>query len=539
MFQDSRLAGSKKSVDTIGYTQHASLKMPALLLKLLSIDMVATMDTLGFPLLCSLLILFLSPISLAQLTGTITSPGNPFVITIAITNPTQNTISILKWNNVFDNYTEIPLSFSVQDDQGSVTPFAQTYVMRSGITNSDLYALGPGQNFSRIYDMRSFLQNIPSGPSYYKQKVFNIIPPTSLQGVSSNGAYNVPAQAAANLASGRLGNYADAGLGEISLSVNTLKLAYTFPIYQNSPPDTTDPADGVKLDTVTCSGQNASDMNNAIADAAIYAKSAGLAVDDMTNTFFAQFFKSEQRSSVKVFANNALKALQGGPVYHIDVYCSDIQNLCGPEGNILGYSYTPSFVGDPYIILCPAARDLGRAPDPCPTVGGKQMVASASHVMFHLVMTITKNMGGNIGGNYNGVQSCQTLSSSTTVDATSNADSYAQLGIAQWGYGLGGAPYNGEACLPVNGTAPPNVKRSIDVATDVANRNDGRAQLTTGPHELARRQDMTVDEYIQDARTNGQVCSGDQAALLAYAADNARALAAAARDNKDDDLFKQ
>ena len=513
--------------------------MLALLVKLLSIEIVVTMAALYFSLLCSILTFFLSSKSFAQLTGTITSPGNGFIITIDITNPTANTISILKWNNVFDNYTETPLSFSVQDDQGSVTTFAQTYVMRSGITNDDLYALGPGQKFSRIYDMRSFLQNVPSGPSPYTPKVISIIPPTSLQGVSSNGAYNVPSQAAANLAIGRLGNYADAGLGEIGLSVNTLKLAYTFPIYQNSPPDTTDPADGVKLDTVTCSGQNASDMNDAIADAAIYAKSAGLAANDMTNTFFTQFFKSEQRSVVNVLASNALKALQGGILNHIDVYCSDIQNLCDPGGKILGYSYTPSFVGDPYIILCPAARNLGRAPDPCSTVGGKQMVASASHVMFHLVMTITKDIGGNIGGNYNGVQSCQSLSSSTTADATLNADSYAQLGIAQWGYGLGGAPYTGEACLPVNGTAPPNVKRNIDVATDVAKRNYGKDQLTTSPHELARRQDMTIEDYIQDALTNGQNCSGDQAALLAYAADNARAMAAAARDSKDEDLFKQ
>ena len=513
--------------------------MSALLLKLLAIKIVVTMAAIYFSLLCCILTFFLSSKSLAQLTGTITSPGNGFIITIDITNPTANTISILKWNNVFDNYTETPLSFSVQDDQGSVTQFAQTYVMRSGITNNDLYALGPGQKFSRIYDMRSFLQNVPSGPSPYTQKVISIIPPTSLQGVSSNGAYNVPSQAAANLAAGRLGNYADAGLGEIGLSVNTLKLAYTFPIYQNSPPDNTDSPDGVKLDTVTCSGQNASDMNDAIADAAIYAKSAGLAASDMTNTFFTQFFKSEQRSSVEVFANNALKALQGGVSYHIDVYCSDIQSLCDPGGHVLGYSYTPSFaasfVGDPYIILCPAARNLGRAPDPCSTVGGKQMVASASHVMFHLVMTMTLNIGGNIGGNYYGVQSCQTLPSSTTVDVTANADSYAQLGIAQWGYGLGGAPYTGQACLPVNGTAPPNVKRS----NDVAKKSSEEARLTSGPHELARRQDMTVDDYIQDALTNGQVCSGVQAALLAYAADNARAMAAAARDSKDDDLFKQ
>ena len=478
---------------------------------------------------------FLPYRSFAQLTGTITSPGNPFIITVAITNPTESTISILKWNNVFDNYTQIPLSFSVQDDQGLATPFATTYAMRSGMTSSDLYTLAPGQTFTRIFDVRQFLQNVPSGPSPYRQKVIQIIPPASFQGISSGTPFTLPAEAAADLVSGRLGNLAAAGLVEITLQANPLRLAYTFPIYRNSPPDVSQPADGVKLDTVTCSSQqDASDLSNAIADAAIYANSVVSAANDMSNTFFSQFFKSDQRSKVWVFANDALKALQGSNTDHVDVYCSDILNLCDPKGNILGYSYTTSFVGNPYIILCPAARNLGRAPAPC-SPGAKQVAASASHVMFHLVMTISKVIGGNIGNNYYGVQSCQSLSTSTTVDATANVDSYAQLGIAQWGYGLGGAPYSGQACLPYGGKAPTNQKRS----KAVVKKHNKNALLETGPHRVMRRQDINIDDYIRDALTNGQQCSGDQATLLQNAASNARAMAAAARDSKDDDLFKQ
>lgn len=75
------------------------------------------------------------------------------------------------------------------------------------------------------------------------------------------------------------------------------------------------------------------------------------------------------------------------------------------------------------------------------------------------------------------------------------------------------------------------------MATDVAKRNDRKSRLTTGPHDLARRQ--WADDVIRDLLDNPQVCSGDLGTLVANAAANARAMAAAARDSKDDDLFKQ
>ena len=473
----------------------------------------------------------LYPLSLAQLTGSIVNLGNPFIINIAITNPTQNTISILRWNNVFDNQTDLPVSFSVKDDQGSVTPFATTYAMHSGMTNSDFYTFSPGQSFSRIYDLRQFLQSIPSGPSNLQYRQIQIIPPTTFQGVSSSGAINVPAEAAADLANGKLGNFAAAGLVDITLQAQPLARSFTFPIYSNVDPPSSIPSDGVQLDQVSCTGQNASDLSDAIADAALYANSAKLAAYDMSNKLFPQFFQGPQRSIVKVLSNLASNALQRTNSYHIDVYCSDLLNLCDPDGSILGYSYTPSFVGSSYIILCPAGRNLGRAPAPCSATSGNQISASASHVMFHLLLTVSNVMGSMISNNYYGAQSCQTLVNSTTVDATLNPDSYAQLAIAQWGYGLGGAPYNGQACLPASGLVPPNQRRS-----GIVKKHKKQFATKTPSHSVPPRQ---WDYSPEDAVNEAQACTGAQLTLVQDAAANARVLAAAAAANTDNDLWTQ
>ena len=89
--------------------------------------------------LCTLTVISIFTLfSSAQLTGQLTRPGNLFIITVDITNPTTDTISILKWNNVFDNSTNIPFPFTVTDDQGFKTAFATTYVMRSGMYNAFL-----------------------------------------------------------------------------------------------------------------------------------------------------------------------------------------------------------------------------------------------------------------------------------------------------------------------------------------------------------------------------------------------------------------
>lgn len=183
-------------------------------------------------------ILALLPSSLTQLTGSITTTDNRFVITISISNPTYNTISILKSNNVFDDQLDLPVSFTVKDDEGNEAPFATTYAMRSGISNNDLYVLKPGQTFSRIYDIRQFLQSIPSVKHGLYTKTIQIIPPATFQGVMSNGPYNVPAEAAADLSSGTLGNFAAARLIDIRLQAKVLLTAHNFPIYQNPDPET-------------------------------------------------------------------------------------------------------------------------------------------------------------------------------------------------------------------------------------------------------------------------------------------------------------
>lgn len=380
----------------------------------------------------------LLPSTHGQLTGAITRTDNPFIITISISNPGHNTISILKWNNVFDDRLDLPISFTIKDDEGNEALFATTYAMRSGITNDDLYRFGPGENFTRVYDLRQFLQSIPSVPHGLYTKTIQIIPPNTFQGVVSIGPYSVPQAAAAYLAEGTLGNFAAAGLEDVTLQADTLNVALNFPIYHNPDPEDLMPADGVQLDTASCSGQNATDLSNAIFDAGVYANALGLAADGGFSGFLPQFFQLSQQSLVRATASLAAKTLQGnGP--HVDAYCSDIQNLCDVKGSILGYTFAPSFIGSAYIILCPAARSLGRAPAPCSAAKtNKQLSASASHVMFHLVMTLNNAIGSMIGNNYYGSQACHSLMQTETIAPTSNADSYAQVAIAQWEFGLGG-----------------------------------------------------------------------------------------------------
>ena len=400
-----------------------------------------------------------------------------------------------------------------------------------GITNEDLQVLAPGQTFTRIFDLRQLLQNVQSGPSPFNPKRITIDLPQSFQGARTTGPYDVPAAAAPDLKNGHLGDFAAAKLIEITLTAGSLIDALTFPVFQNSPADLTVPADGVQLDTTTCSGDNATQLNDAIFDAGVYAQSASLAADDKSNTFYTQYFKDSDRLIVKVFADNALKALKGGPSYHIDLYCTDILNLCDPGGRVLGYSYTPSFVGSAFIILCPAAKALGRAPPACSFPSGRQPSASTSHVLLHLVMTISNILDSNVGNNYYGVTSCSRIPTTTTVDATRNADSYAQLGIAQWAYGHGGAPYGGAPCVPQNGEIDVNLKRDtqIDVVRPTTEKRSNRRTLS-----LRQSQQDTPEGVVKAA----QQCTGDQLTLIQNAAANARSLAATARDNKDDDLFK-
>ena len=170
-----------------------------------------------FCLIISLYFLHLVP---AQLTGSIKSPGNPFIVMVNITNPTTDTISLLKWNNIFDNETQLPASFEVKDGSGDDIQIGSTYAMRSGMTNTDLYVLEPQQTFSKVLDLRGFLQSLPSGPSGLHPKVIQISLPPIFQGIAHQGAYNVPPEAAAaqNQQPLSLGNFSAAGLGGMSIS---------------------------------------------------------------------------------------------------------------------------------------------------------------------------------------------------------------------------------------------------------------------------------------------------------------------------------
>lgn len=482
-----------------------------------------------YRLLCVVSALFCS-LSYAQLTGSITSPGNPFIITIAINNPSNENINILRWNNVFDDRLFIPPSFTVKDDRGNDSPFATTYAVRSGITNNDFHTLEPGQNFTRIYDLRQFLQDIPSGPTRYGPKSIQIIPPTTFQGIMSSAPLNIPKEAAADLSHGNLGQYSAAGLKSISLLAAPYNVQLNFPVYQNSRHTVSSPSDGVKLDSGTCTGANATNLTNYILDAGVYADAAHSAAADLASTLFALFFPISQRISVQIAAKFAALTLRGnGP--RVDAYCSDLQGLCDAEGSILGYSFTPSFMGSSYVVLCPAAMQLGRASESCSLPFKKQISASASQVMFHLVMTVNNAINSVIGNNYYGPQAVLQLSNSTTVDATKNADSYAQLAVAQRTYGEGSTAHSGPNCPPANGLVPRKQKGKMP-----AEEAKQHLAASINPRGLV---DDILDYTPEQAVRDAQQCTGDELTLVQNAASNVRALAAAARDNTDANLWKQ
>lgn len=486
----------------------------------------------GYYWLLSVTSLLLQSSSHAQLIGSITSPGNPFIITVTINNPSTNNISVLKWNNIFDYQLLIPPSFTVKDAQGDDVQFATTYAFRSGITNDDFQTLSPDENFTRTYDLRQFLEDVPGDQSAPGPENIQIILPASFQGLVSNEPLNIPVQAAANLAQGVLGDYSAAGLTPITLNAAPYTVQLNFPIFQGAQSLVTNPFNGVQLHNATCTGTNATMMSNAIFDAGVYAHSAQLAASDTSSVLFPQFFQDSQRLAVTKASLTATLTLQGdGP--HTDAYCSDPNSLCDSKGSILGYSFTPSFLASSYVVLCPAALSLGRAPAPCSTPPGKQVSASASHVLFHLVLTLNNAIGSMIGNNYYGAQEAMQLANSTTVDATGNADSYAQLGIAQWAYGEGGAPYSGPACLPANDVIPGNQKR-----TQREKDLDSHSPDSVGSRAvLSRRQGP--NPTIAEALAGIQPCTGNQLTLLQNTAANVRALAAAARDNPNYDLWTQ
>ena len=459
----------------------------------------------------------------AQLTGNVTSPGNPFIVTVSVTNPSRDTISILAWNNLFDCTTQLPVLFSVKDDQGNDVQLASTNAMRAGVSNSDLFPLNPGQTFIRIIDVRQIMQNIPSGPSGplgagLQPKAYTIRLPVSFKGMA--GTASVPVGANADLTGNppTLGNFAAANLEDITLQAAPLRLSSVFPVIGTVDSTFTSAADGIQVNG-DCAAQNLTDDSNALFDAGIYANSLSKAADDFSSPLFPLFFSGASREVVTRIANAAANSIRGiGP--HVDLYCTDLQNMCG-DPNILGYSFTPSFLGNAYIVLCPSARALGRAPQPCynPEVGSERS-ASTSHVMFHLLMTLNDVVTTMMANSVYGTLACERLSNSTLTDPTKNPDSFAQLAIAHWGYGLGAQPYNGPSCLPRGGVLPDMQKRAVSAK---------RQKASTIPEPLARATIRPPPETISKRQyhpiVDTQDCSAAELDMLEISVANAQALA--------------
>ena len=491
-----------------------------------------------FTLFCLITPLYFLHLVSAQLTGSITSPGNPFIVTVNITNPTTSTISILKWNNIFDNETQLPVSFEVKDGSGDDIQIGSTYAMRSGMTNSDLYVLEPQQTFTKILDLRGFLQSLPSGPSGLHPKVIQISLPPIFQGIAHEGAYSVPPEAAADGSGQRLilGDFSAAGLEEITLEATPLRLAFQFPIFQQVFNDI-GPADGTQLATTQCTGSNATGDSDALVEAGIYAHSIQLAASNANSSLYQSYFPDGSQETVKAIAGAIVNSTRrGGP--HVDLYCADMLRLCGPNSNILGYTFTPSWIGSDYIVLCPSALSLGKAPAPCSTPAGTQVRTSTSQVLLHLMLTMNNVVGKVISNSVYGPIACRKLLQASkaggpAIDPLKNVDSFVQLAVAQWSYGLGGAPYTGAACLPTNGNSSQNDKRA-----EPSESLEKPIQAMSSDTALSRRQ-ANVGDFHDGVIKRAEQCKGDQQTLVQYAAENARAMARAARDSTDDELWKQ
>ena len=454
--------------------------------------------------------------SLAQLTGSVSSLGNPYIVTLQITNPTQSTISILAWNNVFDNTTQLPVLFDVKDDQGNTVSLASTYIMRAGMSRSDLYPLAAGQTYYRTVDIRQIMQNLPSGPSTpfgaeLAPKVFTIAPPLSFKGLVSDGSAVVEALPALHATPPTFGDMATSNLQDITVTSTPTRLSAVFPILGDLNPSFMSSGDGAHVDS-DCKAQDLTQMSDALFDAGLYATSVGMAANDSSSPLFHLFFPESARQKVQSIATAAMNSVHGqGP--HVDLYCTDIQNLCG-NPNILGYSFTPSFLGNAYIVLCPSARALGRAQPPCQT--NSLDSATTSHVLMHLVLTLNNVVATVMTESVNGPAACEELSNSSLVDPTCNPDSLAQLAVAHWGYGLGGLPYNGPSCLPSGGVKPGLHSRAMPV-------RHGKPMSTAKSYSRRALSLSAKDFQIQLSLT--QDCAASESSMIQIAIANAQALA--------------
>ena len=390
----------------------------------------------------------------SQLVGSITqSTQNPYELLVLIRNPTNQTISILAWNNVFDYGVPLPVSLAILDDQGHHIRMATMYAMRAGMSNTDFHHLESDAVLSRGIDLRSLIQVVPEGRSGN----ITVALPGGFKGTSHTENWTVPAAAMANLSADppRLGDFSAAGLQDISLSAQRLALELNFPIFDDDGvvnPKPYDPIGGIEIDK-SCPVLNGTSMADILSSTGIYANSISLAAKDRSSALFANYFLSRGRQTVQRVASSVQKAISGeGP--QIGVYCLDAFSVCGRNPNILGHTFTPFNLRPAEVVMCSTARRLPRVPWPCSSHPGKQIGATATHVLLHLILTINSMFPNVITGSVYGSGSCQLLKNSHILATEKNPDSYAQLAMAQWEYGLGGRPYNGKPCPPKLGIVP-------------------------------------------------------------------------------------
>ncbi|KAL9001237.1 MAG: hypothetical protein Q9169_000421 [Polycauliona sp. 2 TL-2023] len=402
-------------------------------------------------LLCVVQLLF--HFTASQLLGSITRSNDRYVLDISISNPTNHTISILSWNNIFDYAVFLPVSLDIRDDQGQPLRMATMYAMRAGMNDADFRRLAPKAVASRAVDLRSLLLVVPEGRSGN----ISLALPDSFKGVSHNGEWTVSPAAAANVAAdpAKLGDFSAAGLHDISLTSKRMALELDFPLFDNDgmvDSNARAPVGPIQIGE-SCRDSNGTNMTDFLFDTANYAKAISLAAKDRSSAIFANYFASPARKTVATVASLVQELINGqGPQF--DMYCTDPYRVCERYPNILGYTSTPSHLGTAAMVLCPVARKLPRPHQPCSSNAGRQIGASTAHVVLHLMLTINSIFKHPITGSVYGSGSCQLLKNAGPSATAKNPDSYAQLAIAQWRYGLGGPPYNGKPCPPTLGIVP-------------------------------------------------------------------------------------
>lgn len=122
-------------------------------------------------------------------------------------------------------------------------------------------------------------------------------------------------------------------------------------------------------------------------------------------------------------------------------------------------------------------------------------------------------------------------------DPRRNADTYVQLAIAYWAYGLGGTPYNGAPCYSDNAAPPKVPKRTRSLKPHHKELDHSVSESSQRHFRHVARQNLDGAPGQMAAGT--QQCTRTEQQFLQYAVQNARSLAASARDNPYDVLWTQ